>query len=138
MADLCIPPPFARDSAELPPVAHPHRPTRQRTCLTGKLVLSEGTFLPSRTFILDCAIRDLSEGGAKIMLKQFQSLQPELYLIVVKFCVAYRARVVWQKFPARGLKFSKTYFLNATLPEESNALRRLWLEFKSTATGHVG
>jgi len=137
MASSAAPPPEAAGIGELPPFAYPHRPARRRTCLCGKLVFGEGTFLPSRAFTLDCSIHDLSEGGAKIVLSQFQFVQPDLYLIVVKFCVAYRAKVVWQKFPARGLKFSKTYFLNAALPDESNVLRRLWLEFRSAPQGRV-
>ncbi len=124
-------PPALPENTELPPFAYAHRPSRQRTCLMGKLVYGEGGFLPDDAFTLDCAIHDLSEGGAKIILKHFQSLQPHLYLIVVKFCVAYRATIVWQKFPARGLKFSKTHFLNASLPDEINVLRRLWLELSS-------
>jgi hypothetical protein len=135
MVSSAAPPPVPAATGELPPLAHPYRPRRQRTCLFGKLVFGEGAFLPAHAFTLDCSIHDLSEGGAKIMLKQFQTLQPELYLIVVKYCIAYRANVVWQKFPARGLKFSKTYFLNATLPEESNVLRHLWLGLSSRSGG---
>ncbi len=131
MASTAIPSLEPADDGVLPPLAYPYRAPRLRTCLIGKLVQEQSAFLPPHVLALDCSIRDLSEGGAKIILKQFQLLQPELYLIVVKFCVAYQARVVWRKFPARGLKFSKTYFLNAPQPETSNTLRRLWLEFRS-------
>ena len=131
MASSAALPLIPETTGALPPLAHPYRPTRHRTCLSGKLVYGEGAFLPKHAFTLDCLIHDLSEGGARIMVGQFQALQPDLYLIVVKFCVAYQAEVVWQKFPARGLRFTATHFLNTTLPEEINVLRHLWLELSS-------
>jgi len=111
-----------------PPRAHQERPSRHRTYLNGKLVYGEGIFAPDGAFSLDCAIRDMSEGGAKVTLNKSQPLPFDLYLIVVKFCVAYRAKVMWMEFPARGLQFSQTYPLSAELPEELKFLRRLWGE----------
>jgi len=106
--------------------AYQPRPHRKRTCLNGKLVYSEGAALPDGTFTLDCSVRDISEGGAKVVLARRQLLPPNLYLIVVKYCVAYWAKVVWLKYPARGLKFSKTYPLSAPLPDELKFIRKLW------------
>jgi len=102
------------------------RPLRKRTCLNGKLVFSENVSLPDGAFTLDCSVRDISEGGAKVVLARRQLLPPNLYLIVVKYCVAYWAKVVWLKYPARGLKFSKTYPLSAPLPDELKFIRKLW------------
>lgn len=118
-----------------PPLAHPYRPARQRTCLNGKLVYGEGEFVSNDAFTLDCAIRDISEGGAKIVVKHFQPVPLDLYLIVIKFRIAYRAKVVWQQFPARGLRFTKSYFLSEKLSEELNFLRRLWLELSARTGG---
>jgi hypothetical protein len=106
--------------------AYEARPPRRRTCLNGKLVYGDGAFTPDGAFTLDCAIHDISEGGAKVILTKRQAVPPDLYLIVIKHCVAYQAKVVWLEFPARGLKFSKTYALNAPLPEELKFLRKLW------------
>jgi hypothetical protein len=104
------------------------RPARQRTCLNGKLVYGDGIFAPDGALTLDCAIRDLSEGGAKIVLTKRQPIPVNLYLIVVKFAVAYHASVVWLNYPARGLKFSEKYDLTAPLPVDLGFLHRLWAE----------
>jgi len=109
-----------------PETAYGPRPARKRVCLNGKLVYGDGIFVPDGGYTLDCAIHDISEGGAKIVLARHQALPPEVFLIVVKYCAAHRARVVWQDFPARGLCFSKSYLLNGVLPAELNFLRRLW------------
>jgi hypothetical protein len=103
-----------------PPSAYLQREPRKRTCLSGKLVYGEGTYS------LDCAIRDLSEGGARVTLEKRQALPLNLHLIVVKYCVAYQAKVVWMNFPARGLQFSKTFRLSTTLPGEMKYLEQLW------------
>ncbi len=81
-----------------------------------------------RRLPLDCAIRDISDGGARIVLAKRQPIPVDLYLIVVKFAVAYRASVVWLTFPARGLKFSAKYDLTAPLPDDLRFLHRLWAE----------
>jgi len=102
------------------------RPPRKRTLLNGKLVYSDG--LPSRegSFTIDCSIRDISEGGAKVVLDKRQLLPPELFLIVVKYCTAHWARIVWLKYPARGLQFSKSYRLDGPVPDELKFIRELW------------
>ncbi|MGD0866259.1 MAG: hypothetical protein ABSA49_11955 [Rhizomicrobium sp.] len=111
-----------------PPRARQERPPRHRTYLNGKLVYGEGIFAPDGAFSLDCAIRDMSEEGAKVTLNKRQPLPADLFLIVVKYCVAYRAKVMWMEFPARGLKFSDSYPLSEALPEDLKFLRRLWGE----------
>ena len=109
--------------------AYQPRPLRKRTCLNGKLVYDEDVLLPDGASTLDCRIHDISDGGARIILAKRQSLPPDLYLIVTKYCVAHRAKIVWQEFPARGLSFSKTYPLSAPLPDKLRFLRELWATF---------
>jgi hypothetical protein len=111
--------------------AYETRPLRTRTCLNGKLVHGDGAFS------LHCAIRDISAGGAKIILARRQQLPIDLYLIAVKHCIAYKAKVVWMKFPARGLCFSKTYLLSESLPEGLNYLRQLWAELSARSGRHA-
>jgi hypothetical protein len=111
------------------------RPPRKRTYLNGKLVYGEGPSLPDGAFTLDCTIRDISEGGAKVILARRLLLPSNLYLIVIKYCVAYWATVVWLDFPARGLKFSKTYPLSAALPDELKFLRKLWGDLYARSAG---
>jgi len=104
------------------------RPARRRTCLNGKLAFGDGIFVPDGVLTLDCAIRNISEGGAGIVLARCQPIPVNVYLIVVKFGVAYHASVVWLNYPARGLKFSEKYDLTVSLPAELRFLRRLWAE----------
>ena len=116
----------------------PPRPPRTRTWLSGKLVYGEPPAVPDGSFTLDCMIRDISDGGAKVIIAKHQYLPPKLYLIAVKSFVAYCATAVWQEYPARGLKFSQTYKLNAQppplnggLPNELKYLRALWVNLDS-------
>lgn len=111
---LSSPNPVARDNET--------RPARKRTYLKGLLIYGDNHFT------LDCAVQDLSDGGAKIILNKHQALPADVYLIVVKQGVVHKAKVAWQKFPARGLKFSETYALNGPLPESLRFLRRLWID----------
>ncbi|HEY0281671.1 MAG TPA: PilZ domain-containing protein [Rhizomicrobium sp.] len=108
--------------------AYLSRPPRKRTCLNGKLVFSEDASFFNGSLTLDCMIRDISEGGAKIVLSQHQLMPGGLYLIVVKYGVAHWAKVVWLEFPARGLKFITTFKLREPLREELMFLRKLWDE----------
>jgi hypothetical protein len=127
-------------SPHLPPVnqqssghgaadAYRERPLRKRTFLSGKLVYGDGDFT------MDCAVRDISEGGAKIVLPKHYSLPVELYLIVAKYCIAYRAQIMWVNFPARGLRFSAAYPLDGTLPEGLKFLRNLSLALSARSGG---
>jgi hypothetical protein len=112
---------------QVPPLAFKARPPRQRTCLSGKLIYSDSDLLPRFSLTLDCAIRDISQGGAKIFLSEHQPLPPDVFLIAVKRCAAYRAKIVWMKFPARGLQFVHAYLLKAAVPEELKSLQHLWV-----------
>jgi hypothetical protein len=109
------------------------RPARKRTLLNGKLVYGDGIVVPVDAYTLDCTIRDISEGGAKIVIDKAQVLPPDVYLIVSKYCIAYRARVVWLDFPARGLQFLDSYPMNGVLPGELKFLRKLWADLYARA-----
>jgi hypothetical protein len=117
-------------------IAYRPRPPRKRTCLNGKLVYSEGPTVPDGAFTLDCTVRDISEGGARIIIPQHLPLPPNMFLIVVKYCVAYWAKVVWLNYPARGLCFMKTYAMTDPLPDDLKFLRSLWGDLYARP-GHV-
>ena len=114
--------------ATSPTAAFHVRPPRKTTFLAGKLAYGDGLVVPDGAFTLDCAIRDISEGGAKISLLRQQSLPRELYLIVIKYGIAYRAQIAWQSYPTRGLKFLTPYCLSGALPAGVGFLRHLWIE----------
>jgi hypothetical protein len=112
---LPMPPPRV-----VPPGGFAQRAPRARTCLNGRIVYGEGAYS------VDCAIRDMSEGGARVTISERQFLPVGLYLIVVRNCVAHEAKVVWLKYPARGLQFLHTYALSDALPRDLQYLRKLW------------
>lgn len=107
------------------------RPARRRTLLNGKLVYGNGIFTPDGALTLDCTIYDISEGGAKVSLTRQLPLPPDLYLIIVKYGLACHARIVWLKFPSRGLQFLQSYELVSVLPAELKFLHRLWSDLGS-------
>jgi hypothetical protein len=123
-SDLVMPEVWISDP--VPAQGHIPRPPRQRTYMSGKLVYG-ATDDPARrnALSLDCAIRDISEGGAKVTIVGRLPLPPDVYLLLVKHSVAYQAKIVWMKFPARGLKFLQTYMLKSELPRELRFLQRL-------------
>ncbi len=117
------------EAFELPSARSFHiRRPRKSTFLTGKLVYGDAPSARAGAFTLDCAIRDISEGGARITLSSLQPLPVDLFLIVIKHGIAHQARIAWQKFPARGLKFVTPYFLGGAIPSDLSFLRRLWAE----------
>ncbi len=126
-----------QSGGQRPPAAFLQRPPRARTYLAGKLVYSGEQFTPEGAFTLDCTIRDISEGGAKVTLGTLLPLPLDLYLIVVKRCVAYRAKVVWLNAPTRGLKFSQGYLLNGTAPGSLGFLQNLWNELTLRGGGDM-
>jgi hypothetical protein len=102
------------------------RAPRQRTCLLGKLVYSDGSFWTDKFFTLDCSINDLSEGGAKVTIAKHQLLPASLYLIIIKHSVAHRAEMAWMKYPSRGLRFRETYKLEEPMPGGMKFLQNVW------------
>lgn len=113
------------------------RAPRQRTCLGGKLVYSDGTDKAHGAFTLDCTVRDISAGGAKVIIGYQRPLPANLYLIIVKHCIAHQAEVVWMKYPARGLKFSGTYPLDEPLAKDLLFLRKLWNDLTERDGGYL-
>lgn len=105
------------------------RAPRKRTFMTGLLVHGDGAFTAP------CTIRDISEGGAKIILDRRRPLPGDVFLIVVKYGVAHLAKIAWLDFPARGLQFARTYPLSADLPKELKFLRQLWIDLCSRSGG---
>jgi hypothetical protein len=115
-------PPLAPPSSPRRNGGHKARPPRRRTHLKGLLVYGNGLST------LDCAIHDISDGGAKAVIAQGHALPLDLYLIVVKLGIAHHAKIVWRKYPARGLQFFEAYSLRKPLPPEVTFLDGLWVD----------
>jgi hypothetical protein len=98
------------DTPELPPVVDARKTPRKRVILGGKVVYNEGSYTT------DCRIRDLSDGGARIVLSPGIVIPTRVVLIDTRNSTAYEAEVVWMKAPDFGLKFLATHALRGGLP----------------------
>jgi hypothetical protein len=77
---------------------------------------------------IDCVIRDLSEGGAKIRLPTAEPLPPEIWLIELRRGLAFKARVAWSDGCDLGLSFSASHDLAQEHSLDFLVMRRLWVE----------
>jgi len=75
------------------------RALRRRTLKGGKIILSEWT-------VLDCTIRDLSEGGARLEFGALTELPKEFNLLLVSENLIIPAAVAWQKGNKVGVRFT--------------------------------
>lgn len=98
------------------------RAPRRRTLLAG--VVIHGAAAVTN----DCAVRDVSDGGARIRLASLAYLARPLVLLIPSFDSAHEAEVVWQTGREIGLKFTREIRLQAPESELDRLARRLWLE----------
>jgi hypothetical protein len=94
---------------------------RQRMLLAGKLVFGKGAYTSN------CAIREISETGARIKTPSKDLLANDVYLIDIRNGFVHEARVVWRKPFEFGLQLSARYDLT-NLPSELAYLRPIWVE----------
>lgn len=105
------------NSPELPPIVDGRKAARKRVILGGKIVYNEGSFS------LDCRIKDLSDGGARVVLAAGLVIPTRVVLIDVRNSIAYESEVVWLKAPEFGLKFHSTHSMR-NLPPQLQYLKR--------------
>jgi hypothetical protein len=91
---------------------------RKRVVLGAKVVYNEGAYT------LDCRIRDLSEGGARIVLGPGLVIPTRVVLIDTRNAIAYESEVIWLKAPEFGLKFLSAYSVRGELPANLRYLKR--------------
>jgi hypothetical protein len=89
--------------------------------LGGKIVFGGAAFTSA------CAIRDLSETGARIKMPSSEWVAEQIYLIEIRGAAVYKANVVWRRPPEYGLSFVAKYDVQA-LPSEIAYLRQLWVD----------
>ena len=87
---------------------HPRSAHRQRTLKAARVVLNDWS-------VIDCTIRDISEGGAKIVFADAFSLPEEFRILFVSTNTIRPARLLWQ----RGLTIGTAF----TGPEEPAGTR---------------
>ncbi len=76
------------------------RAQRYRVLNGGKLIVNDGYS------VIDCVIRDMSEGGAKVRLTMPTMLPKQLEMLVVKNNMLYPVEVRWNRNSEAGLQFT--------------------------------
>jgi hypothetical protein len=108
---------------ELPPIAEGRRSPRKRVILGGKIVYNEGSYT------YDCRIRDLSDGGARVVVAAGLVIPTHVVLIDTRAGIAYESEVVWLKAPEFGLKFLAKHSIRGALPPQLQYLKRYGTTF---------
>jgi hypothetical protein len=103
---------------ELPPIVEARKSPRKRVILGGKIVYNEGSYT------YDCRIRDLSDGGARVVVAAGLVIPTHVVLIDTRSSIAYESEVIWLKAPEFGLKFLATHSLKGQLPPQLQYLKR--------------
>ena len=99
------------------------RPDRRRRSFLARRV----TFDDGRR-VFDCAIRDLTDRGARITIPENQTLPPWFHLISMRERVVHDCAVMWMKDGEAGLSFLKTVPLGDLTGTKLDYMRTLWLE----------
>jgi hypothetical protein len=106
-----------------PPLQERRRVLRPRVLLSGKLVFKD----PPLT--VDCAIRDLTELGARVVLAPDIVAPRRGWLVNLRAGCAYETVVIWRAAGLLGLRFGQTIDVTHPLPEgPMDHLHRLWIE----------
>ena len=72
---------------------------RRRTLKEGKVILTDST-------VIDCRIRDISEGGARLEFGGLTNLPKEFRLLFVSSNTMRPAAVAWQRGASVGIYFT--------------------------------
>jgi len=94
-------------------------PPRRRVLLGGLITYGLGTHCFS------CAIRDLSETGARISMKPRHALPSSVFLINLRDRMAYQCRTVWRKGEEAGMTIEKVLRLDELSDSKLAFLKRL-------------
>jgi hypothetical protein len=103
---------------------HPveRRPKRRNRVLLGGIVsYAEGKHQ------FDCAIRDLTDKGARIVVPRNQQFPSSFYLINIRDRIAYDVKIMWNNGKEVGVSFKKTYPLADIADPALSFLKRQWL-----------
>ena len=101
-------------------------PAERREPLRRRVLYGGVVTCPGAHYYFSCKIRDLSEAGARIELPREQLLDPKVFLINIRGCVAYEAEVLWNTKGQAGLKFSAAIPLEDLTDPKLTYLKELW------------
>lgn len=77
---------------------------------------------------MDCAVLNISDGGAHIRMASFAVLTEPVVLLVPRLDRAHEAKVAWRNGREVGLRFTRQIDLRAPNSDLDKIARRLWLE----------
>jgi hypothetical protein len=78
---------------------------------------------------IDCIIKDLSVGGARLVAANSSPLPTVVHLVVLRYRLAFEAEVVWRRANGSlGLEFRRYYDLERARTMKLKALRLLCVE----------
>jgi hypothetical protein len=103
------------------PVFERRSQPRRRVLLTGKIVSAD------YSFTADCVIRDLSEGGARVVAPA-DAVCGQPFLIVVRSAMAHRCSGVWHGDGHVGLKFLDATNVSVDVPRHLRSVQALWAQ----------
>jgi hypothetical protein len=95
---------------------------RVRTLLAGKLIIAQSGIS------LDCLIRNLSTGGARVRVNAETDLPPKVSLLLVKEGLLFETNVSWRRGDQIGLTFEGRYDLSGDVDPARRGARALWAQ----------
>lgn len=97
---------------------------RRRVLLAGKIVHGEGAFT------CDCALRNLSDSGARLRLQTEIVLPKSFYVIELRNGIAHECQVIWRDGTELGVKFTRAIGLDPLADPDLAYLRRIYIEMQ--------
>jgi hypothetical protein len=94
---------------------------RQRVFLAGKIAHGMA--------VHDCAIRDLSERGARVSVPLAIGLPPEVNLLILREGLLIRARQIWSHDTVYGLEFLEAEDIQTCRRPAAERLRLAWRQW---------
>ena len=110
-----------KDQNDKPPVSERRPSPRSRVLLSGIVTYDDGAFS------FDCAFRNLSATGARVVVGKTMQFPSHFFLINIRDRVAYDCKVVWNKGSEIGVVFKAKVPLSALTDPSLAYLKRLWL-----------
>jgi hypothetical protein len=95
--------------------------SRRRVLLPGLIVYA------NEAQTCDCTLRDLTPGGALLIVPHYVQLPHRFHLINIRDAVAYKARLVWIKGQEIGVSFESVISLSGNTDLPVQRLKKLWL-----------
>lgn len=92
---------------------------RRRTLKDGKIIFADGMRM------IDCTIRNMTDGGAQLVLSDTIGLPTEFYLFEKSAGLVHKASLKWRKASAIGVTLSDPINVNETTDRRFSRLKVL-------------